>query len=241
MLMALDLTRRQAARVLEQALRSQTPFDFELPARPQLGVLRGSLVGRVEQSLVLRMHTPPARLDPRLLIGAYLDVRLLLLDDLYLFTTTVIDLPHRPAEGTEALVAEPEVIQLANRRRFERSEMQLAALARVWFDPQGAAHEGLLASVSANGLAVHLAGLAADDPALLGEPVRVQFELPGLGEHFELSAVICAKQVLRAEQQVQLGLEFAPPADAHEHEALRRLRAALACRIPNPPTLDEQP
>lgn len=241
MLLAIDLTPRQVSRVLEQALRSQARLDLETRAESAGDVLGAKLIERRGNLLAVQFERQHAACAPICLVGAYCDVRMTLGEELYLFTTCVMDVDES-GSSPMLLVAIPEQIQVANRRRFVRTNATVAAQVRITFAPNEPAHAGLMVSISATGLAADMAGLATADRALLGEPVRVWFELPGAGEPFELPAVVCNKQVFEQQNKVQIGLEFAPEATrATDQKVTERLRTVLAEMTVNLAESDGEP
>jgi hypothetical protein len=137
------------------------------------------------------------------------------------------------------LMVIPEIIHVANRRQFERTNATVASQVRVWVGPQPAPTVGLLANVSADGLACNLPGTALDEVLALGDQLRVQFELAGFDGVFELTAVLCNKVLISDRQQLSLGMKFEVghnrPAD---QQALERLRAALAELMANTTDMD---
>ncbi len=227
MQLAIDLTPRQAARVLEQALRAQAGLEIEPRNLPGDEPLHGKLVGREGELLSVEILSGKLALPPSVLIGAFCEVRTALSGELYLFTTCVFD-ALESSTPTRLLLVIPEVIQVANRRQFERTNATVASQVRVWTAGQQTPFVGLLANVSADGLACNLPEVALDETLSLDDELRVSFELAGFDEIFELPAVACNKTLTRDQQQLSLGLKFNVRSDDPlAQRALQRLRAAL--------------
>lgn len=224
--MSIDLTHRQASRVIEQAVCCKARFEIEPAHSRQQLTWTAHLRGRRGNLLALNVNRIAGD-DDALLIGTYLDVRMWLDENLYLFTTCVMDHEVGP-DGEAVLVAVPDAIQIANRRRFERTNGTVASQVRLWLNPNEPAYVGTLASISANGLAADIHGFGIDDRALLGDPARVRFELPGFDQPFELPALLCSKEIDKQMQQVRIGVEFEQPEGPEVAAELNRLRAALA-------------
>ncbi len=226
MQLAIDLTPRQAARVIEQAVRARADVDVEARNRADDEALHGRLEGRDGELLRIAM---PA-LEPAssaMLIGVFCEIRMILLGELYTFTTFVLDVPEN-ASPPVILVANPEVVQVTNRRRVERTNATIASQVRIWTTRSQAPTVGLLANVSADGLGCNLPGTALDSELALGDSLRVSFELAGFDEIFELPAELCNKNLLAERQQLFLGMKFTvTPDDPVACHTLERVRAAL--------------
>ena len=226
MQLAIDLTPRQAARVIEQAVRARIEVEVEARNRADDEPLRGRLTGREGELLAIEL----AEIEPAAtatLIGVFCEVRLVLLGEQYTFTTFVLDTPENAAPPV-ILVANPEMVQVTNRRRVERTNATIASQVRIWTARSQAPTVGLLANVSADGLGCNLPGTALDSELALGDPLRVSFELAGFDEVFELPAELCNKNLLPQRQQLFLGMKFTVrPDDPVACHTLERVRAAL--------------
>jgi hypothetical protein len=227
MQLAIDLTPRQAARVLEQALRASAELEIEPRNLPENEPLRGTLQRREGELLAVQMRDAPAAVPLSVLIGAFCEVRTVLSGELYTFSTCVLDVIDAPSLARLLMVV-PEAIQVTNRRQFERTNATVASQVRLWVGSQPAPAMGLLANVSADGMACNLPGTALDKTLALGDELRVCFELAGFDGVFELPAVLCNKILTRDEQLLSLGLKFnvRPECPADQH-TLERVRTAL--------------
>jgi hypothetical protein len=227
MLLSLELTARQAERVLEHARRSAARLELAPRSLPDSVRLRGALQGREGAMLVVDLDNAGAGVDVLALIGACCDVQMQLEGDLYQFSAAIMDIPDHGPAG-RLLVSLPESIQVVNRRRWERTKAHVLAPARVFNPADGVELVGHLVDVSAGGLGVHLPGLIGDQELYVGDPVVVRFELPEVTPPFELPGVVCGKLAHPGEQHFVLSVEFATePGPAAAERDLERLRAAL--------------
>lgn len=237
---AFDLSPRQAARVLEQALRTRATVEVETRQLPDDSFIHGILEKREGRILEMLVESIPPGVWPAGLTGAFCEVRVRLSEHVYLFTTFIPEV----LEETRPLrlrLAVPEVIQVANRRRFERLCVPAAAQVHIQARQRAQVHVGLLADVSASGLSCAIPTPEHDEVLLVGDVLHVTFELPGFDEKFELPVVVCNKALSRDRQLLTIGLEFHvaggdPSASAH----LERLQAALCEMISDSTGADER-
>jgi hypothetical protein len=227
MQLAIDLTPRQAGRVLEQALRAQADLEIEPRNLPGEELLRGKVLGREGELLCVQVLDEQLPLPLGALIGAFCELRMVLSGEMYLFATCIYDALETPEPG-RVFLAIPEVIQVANRRHFERTNATVASQIRIWVSGNETPFVGLLADVSAEGLACNLPGAALDKSVSLGDELRVSFELAGFDEMFDLPASVCNKSLSKDQHMLLLGLKFSVgPDDAVAQHALQRVRAVL--------------
>lgn len=147
--------------------------------------------------------------------------------EMHTFSTFVLDAPETSGPP-RILMAAPEVIQVSNRRRFERTNVTIASQVRFWLKSDQPPTIGLLANVSAEGLACNLPGLGLDEPLSLGDEARVAFELAGFDDLFEMPVIVCNKSIDHERGQLCLGIHFKlDDGDAAARDAHRRLQAAL--------------
>lgn len=229
--MTFDLTPRQAARVLEQALRAQAAADLEVRSLREGESLRGVLEARDGALLRVRVELPPGRPAPLAFVGAFCEVRVQLSGQAYWFSTCIVDV----GEGapTYFTLEAPATIQVFNRRRFERQTVQVATKVKLL--PVGHAPViGLLEDIGSHGLACTVATDEGNEAVFIGDALRMIFELPGVDEPFETVAVACSKSCSKDKQLLTCGFEFAPdPSDEAALATLQRLRAALFAMMNN--------
>jgi hypothetical protein len=237
MIHSLDLTPRQAGRAIEQALRNHARFVIEPRALEDgeilSGVLRQRQREREHELLVVDLdtqqqtsHAAPVGDRCLSLAGSYCEVRTMLSAQLFLFSTHIVDVDFTSTPARMRLAA-PGSVQVVNRRRFERTATTVTSTVRIW-PSAGPPLTGQMENIGANGLAVNLPDMEADDRLLLGDEIRVQFDLAGASGRFEMSAIVCHKLLLAGRGQMQVGIEFAPRGqDVTEQQTLDRLRNVL--------------
>ncbi|MCA9245310.1 MAG: PilZ domain-containing protein [Phycisphaerales bacterium] len=225
MVMTLDLTPRQASRVVRQALATGATLDLEPRSGPERTIPARFIKEENNLLIVEPTQTPGTPLIE--LVGSFCDIRVRMSEQLYLFTTCVLDLDEAHSPPT-LMLAIPDSIQVANRRRFERHNFPVTAQVRLWTEGAQTHSVAMLTDVSALGLGIEAPGTDLDDALLLGDVIRASFELPGCDETFELPALVCSKELARDRQMTVLGLEFHLEAnDSVGRYTLERLRVAL--------------
>lgn len=225
MLAVFDLSSRQAARVLEQALRSRSTLILEPRSRTDGLALRVSLAGRDENRLIAALDHAPDVLELLELVGVCCDARLSISGNLYLFDCSILDVRE---DSSTLIITTPDAIQLVNRRRFNRTEVAIACQVRIWTNPDEPPSVGLVSNLSVEGLGVDVPGKDIDERLLVGDVIRVSVELPGFDESFQMPATVCSKKVDNEQGQVSVGLEFYVPEGATTaQQTLQRYQAAL--------------
>jgi hypothetical protein len=236
----IDLNARQASRVLEQATRTNVAIEIE-PRSQSSQLLKGRLVGRESGMLLVDLDGDNNNLPLHVLVGAYCDVRMILSGQLYMYSTCILDaLSQGPDQ--RFMLAIPETIHVANRRRFERRSLAEFAQVRLWPADAPTPYIGELCNVSADGLACRMIRGDLDELLFVGDQVDVGFDLPGDHESFRLPTIICDKSPTKDGQQLLVGLEFRKDAeDAVGRLALDRLHAALCDLTINSSGRDGEP
>jgi hypothetical protein len=225
MLLSLDLTTRQATRVLEQALRNKA--KLEIDPRPEFvdSPLWGTLTGRENDLLAITlMNTGPA-VPLNTLVGAMCDVRTILSGQLYLFTTVVVDASNTTAPRRLTL-ASPDLIQVANRRRFARKSPTEPVPVRLTVPSAPEPFVANLANISRSGLGCRVLRKELDELLLIGDELNVEFVLPWVSQVFNFVAEICTKTPCQDPDHMLVGLEFKTHTAAAQATA-DLLRAAL--------------
>ena len=259
---AIDLNERQTARTLEQAVRHNAivllepriwsvgevlrcrlePSESPVPGRrlyaaplivvtcpedePAVTAVGGQ-TGRAAEIQAVE------RLSP--LIGTYCDVTLQLGEHRYLFSTDVTHVePAGPGQTDVRLyLRRPDVIQVAQRRRFRRIQLPQASQVEIrWHGEDGGAAGGVgwLYNIGEDGIACRTDTVLADR-LYIGQEVVIDFSIrPGEAERFVLDAVICNKTPAGNQDRTVIGLQFLA-GEGHEASAAvrewlrRRLRA----------------
>lgn len=227
MLNTLDLTARQCSRLLEQAVRLRAATEIFPRYLPEGQSLKGMLAGREGSLLLLDLAAREGEPATAGLIGSFCEVQITLAGQVALFSSCALDLVEQNGKARLSL-AVPDLIQVSNRRRFERTNATVASEVRLILDGQPSETVGSLANLSPQGLACTFPSGEFDDHLLVGEPVRVSFELVGFDETFEVTAICCNKSISPDKTQLTAGMEFdsagVSPDDA---ETLKRLRTLL--------------
>lgn len=222
----MPLQPKQTARLIEQAVRCRAAIELEPRNRVGNEPLRGVLTGREDHLLALELRDGAGGvlLD---LVGACAEARFAMQDQLYLFSTSVLDVVDEQ-NPPRLLLTEPDLINAINRRRFERTNGVISSQVRLYPEDGAPPHVGLLGSVSIGGLSCELPGTQLDERLYVGDPARVEFELAGLESEFKLPVVICTKSFNRDKTVLSVGLEFqTPPPGSPAEREIERLVAAL--------------
>lgn len=221
----LDLTARQCARVIEQALRQQCAIEIEPRTWPQGSILRGAIAAR--ERTVVRVDLADGEMQFPLgnLVGAFCDVRMILSGQMYHFSTCIVDVLDMTTPR-RLLLATPECIQVANRRRFIRQAPDSSVMVSIRVDEPGATHVGELANIGPDGLACRVNREEVDPVLMIGDSVRLVFEIPGDDESYDLFAAVCNKGACDDRAQLVVGFEF-DHQDPNTRSTLQRLRAVL--------------
>ena len=232
----IDLNARQTRRVLEQAIRAGTALDIEPRTRSDC-VLTGMIAGQEDEVLRVDLTSGAAAMPLHVLVGAYCDVRMVVARQLYMFSTCLIDAIGHGSDQ-RLLLAVPEGVQVANRRKFERRTLSEFAQVRLWPKNTPTPYIGELCNLSCDGIACRMVRGDLDELLLVGDVIEVGFDLPGDHESFRLPAIVCDKAPTKDHQQLLVGLEFAKNGnDALARLALDRLHAAL-CDLTMKPGTD---
>lgn len=257
---AIDLNQRQTARTLEQAVRYQASVMLEPRAWDGSEAVRCQLEACELSSQSRRLYAAPlvlvtcpddapadttasglsgraaeAKIVERFspLIGTYCDGVIEMGENRYLFSADVTRVeplgPGRP--GARIYLTRPDVIQVAQRRRFRRIQLPQAAQVEIrWRNDDGsnAGGVGWLYNIGQDGIACRSDTLLADR-LCIGQEVTIDFSLrPGEAEHFILDAVVCNKTPAGTQDRTILGMQFQVGTG---HEATLAVREALRRRL----------
>jgi hypothetical protein len=227
MLAALDLTARQAGRVVAQAVRIKARVELE----PRPDTCDELLVGHITgvDGNLLRVGLAPGqhRFPLAGLIGAFCDVRLVLSGQMYMFSTCIIEATENSAQ-LHLVTAMPESVQVANRRRGIRKQLGGTVQVQLWAEGVSEPFICEITDIAADGLGCSGTKRELDEVLLVGDEVHIRFELRDAGP-FALNAILCNKSCSSAAaDQVLVGMEFKVSEENEEARAtLERLRNAL--------------
>ncbi len=223
MLVALDLTARQAARVLTQAVQSHAKLELEPRPGAVSTLLWTTIADRDEDMLILHLHDAGEETSLTGLIGAMCDCRMILSSQLCMFSSFIVDVL---GEGVprQVVLAVPQTIQVANRRRFARRAPTQPVPIRLSLCDVETPFVAILSNIGAKGLGCRVVSRELEDALFIGDEVRVEFVLPWHTQAFALPASVCSKTSCGEEGHMIIGLEFV---NGEDTSLLDELRAAL--------------
>lgn len=228
MLNAIELTPRQANRLIEQAIRIRAEIEILPRILSEGTALRGHFTAREGSMLHVEMASRSPELSGGSLIGAFCEVQSAIGGQVVLFSSCMLDVIEQ-ARTTRVMLAVPDLVQVSNRRRFERTNATIASEVRLVHDGQYSQSVGLLANISPDGIGCTFESGEINDQVLVGEPARVSFELAGFDDIFELPVTVCNKNLSKDQSQITLGMEFdVQPEAAMDVQTLQRLRSILS-------------
>ncbi len=223
MLVALDLTARQAARVLEQAVRSRVKLEIDPRPEATGALLWGTLEGREDDIFLVNLYHPGAQAALPHLVGAMCDVRMILSDQLCMFSSFVVDVRDNTVPQRLTL-AVPDTIQVANRRRFTRKTPTEPVPVRLSLGPAQGNFVAILCNIGPTGLGCRTTNPELDEALLIGDEVQLEFVLPWAHDVFTVRASVCTKNGTGEEGHMTVGFDFNL---AQSDASLESLRAAL--------------
>lgn len=226
MLVALDLTVRQVARVLAQAVQTQAKLEIEPRPETHDSSLWGSLESRQQDLLQVNLLDAGDQTPPAALIGATCDVRTVLSGQLYLFSTFIVDATDDSAPPRLTL-AVPEAIQVANRRRFARKSPSEPVPVRLVVPSTPEPFIAHLANIAATGLGCRVLRRELDDVLFIGDRVEIEFVLPWANHIYQLPSTVCSKTPCRDRDHMLVGFEFVALDNAAARASLDLLRSVL--------------
>ncbi|KKM80899.1 hypothetical protein LCGC14_1335220 [marine sediment metagenome] len=232
-MLRLELTSRQAARVIEQALCNRALLEISPRVFADDEPLSGTLVARDGDLLRVELHDVARESGLTGLAGAFCEVRVVLSDNLYTFTTCIFDLSDSAVPQCLYLGV-PDAMQVANRRRFERQSGLPSTCVLLWPAHCADPSTSELVDIGIDGLGLKVSRDELEDILLVGDPVRLRFDLPGTEEIFNVAATVCSKNPTPDPDEIVVGLEFGVDAnDARTQRSLERLRAVLSAMATN--------
>ena len=223
-LFAYELGPRQSQRVLEQAVRAEARMTLTLRTE-EAPALHGVIVSGSAESLWIGIDQPEIRLTTGLQ-SVCCDGVLELNEARYLLSSNVLAVANED-DVRRLEIARPQGLQILQRRRFWRAQMQDSSPVLVSRPGVGQEHSwsctASMMNVSVDGLA-GLAGQSDADAAPVGERLRVVFRICRAEEPFVVDAVLKSKTAAGTDGQIVLGLQLDLGDDPDQQ---RRLHAAL--------------
>jgi hypothetical protein len=245
MVYAIELSPRQSARTIEQALRHCCEVVLQPRIWPEDLTVAGQLLSgpnlaRPAQAewLTLQLAWEPGGLTGdesaiptkeqlMQLEGTYCDAHFQLSEHRYLFSSDILRVEWPQHSAPQVQVERPKSLQVAQRRRSWRFQPARSAQVELRWTRDGqvpAGSVGWLCNVSAEGLACRTEARVADQ-LWIGDQVVVEFTLgPGDPEPYILDAVLCNKTPAGSPGRVILGVQFA---SGPEHEDTVRAAGLL--------------
>ncbi|MBK9118341.1 MAG: PilZ domain-containing protein [Phycisphaerales bacterium] len=223
MVVVLDLTARQAARVLAQAVHTRAKLELEPRPEQCSELLWGTLAGRQDEALQIDLHDCDHVPALDLLVGAMCDVRTILSGQLCMFSSYFLEVQSSRVPRRLTL-AVPSAIQVANRRRFARRNPTEPVPVRLTLGSQHPPYVAILANIGPQGLGCRVVSRELDDLLLIGDELQIEFVLPWCSDLFTLPAAVCSKTPCGEEGHMIVGLEFV--SQGHEG-TVARIAAAI--------------
>lgn len=223
MLISIDLSPRQAARMLAQAVRTRAKLEIEPRPHTCASLLWGTLAAREQDLLRVALFEGGSEFAAGALVGAMCDVRMILSGHLCMFSTFVAEVSNTRVPPT-LLLAVPEVLQIANRRRFARHSPTEPVAVQVRVPAIAESFTAALSNIGPSGLACRVTSEELWDRLFIGDELELAFALPWSEDVFHIRAVTCAKSGEPDEGPMTVRFEFVP---AGFEEPLQRLRAGL--------------
>ncbi len=219
-----ELNDRQAARVIEQAIRSGTPMRVDPDYAGPGEALPVQLIDEDRQYLTFRFEAADAPLAGRLIPSQYCQVQFSLGGAVYMLSVYVVDL--NPPRGI-LRTSRPKMVQILERRKFVRTQLAARVPVIVRWLTRDRLAEASLFNIGGSGLAFKI-GKDFADFILVGDMMEADFELPGLPVRFTFRISICNKTVASDNTSVIVGVQFQEGPEAAQGGSLDTLRRFLA-------------
>ncbi|MCP4250467.1 MAG: hypothetical protein GY778_25775 [bacterium] len=226
-LFAYQLDGRISQRVLEQAVRRGAALTLT-PSDPGFHPWQGRIHSDTAESLWVEVDpngSGSAPGWPSVCCDAELDLE----STRYIFASNVLA-EVVDADGRRLEIARPKQLQVVQRRRFWRAQLQESSPVLLDRLPgaNGDAWSFMasMMNVSVDGLAC-LADRADADEIDVGERLRLIFQAAGNRESFVFDAVLRNKTLGGSEGQLVLGFQFEPGGDLEQSERLQQALRSL--------------
>ncbi|MCH7813517.1 MAG: PilZ domain-containing protein [Planctomycetes bacterium] len=225
---AYELDVRMSQRVLEQAVRRGAALTLT-PRQPGSQPWQGTILSGTPESLWVELDTNggdsgPVR--PSVCCDGELDLEA----TRYIFASNVLA-EVIDADGRRLEIVRPQQLQVVQRRRFWRAQLQDSSPVLLERLPgtNGDAWSSMAAmmNVSVDGLAC-LADRAEADAVDVGERLRLIFHAAGSRESFAFDAVLRNKTPGGSPGQLVLGFQFEPGGDLEQSDRLQHALRSLS-------------
>jgi hypothetical protein len=222
---AVDLSERQSARTLEQAVRHRAMIIVEPRVWLDMEGIKGRIIDLDDADAIIEITEDPlTALD--VIVGTYCDGSVLLGRDQYLFSTNITSVGIE-GKHWHVRLARPIRLQVQQRRRYWRVELAQSSKVELRHgEPARAIGAGMLCNISGEGLAC-LVDVPLAEQIGIGDTVYTSFSLPDSDRTFELAGILCNKTPASQPDRTIIGMQFLEPASSGTAGPARDLHAVL--------------
>lgn len=223
------LNARKSARILEQAVRTRARVTLRPHTPTDVPELTGTIAPQAPESFRLTLGDRVNAL-PQALIGARCDAHLQVGRDQYVFATNITALIDTDTP-LRLDIARPDVLHALERRRRGRTRVHSSCPVHLYKAGHGSDDVGTLLNASVDGIACRIPTAAADR-TVIGDTLRVSFQLTGSTQRFDLQAAVRSKTPAGSERHTIVGLQFA--FHGQDDPQRRQLANALTASVHQP-------
>ncbi len=226
-----DLSPSQSDRIIDQAVRHRA----EVVLAPRAWTDEGGLTTRLhgsEGELLLVEGQAGSQSQVESIVGVHIDAQLVLGGTLYLFDSHLVDTDFSKPDAL-LLIARPPVLQVGQRRRFQRRTLMTKCNVRLTWEQDRQPREatGRLLNLSGDGMACRLDAETAEQLEA-GGALNVMFHPSEAEMPFEFQGIVTNLSEAGSEGYALLGLQFKfSPDDAASQESRKRLCDMLYARL----------
>lgn len=220
-----ELSDRQSARVIEQAISQQVPVRIDPHHSCGLVPFSAQMVSTDGDQFTFRILEETSPCSEALVPGLYCQAEFSVGGSPYLLN---IYLTEIHLQEHTLCTNRPKLVQVLERRKFMRAQTAPATTITVQWPAESRQALAKLFNIAGGGLAFRIDNEMADYIAI-GDVLEAQFELTGLPNRFAFPINICNKTLASDEQSVIVGAQFqesGPGVQAGDLDELRRFLAA---------------
>ncbi len=202
---AFALSPSQSRRLLDQAVKHRAEIHLEPRGWMSGESLHVMLLGS-DGDLLLARNEAESDQALETLVGMNVDGTTVLGQSLYLFESHVVDIDWSEPQAL-LLIAKPEVLQVTQRRRFQRMRLRAACPVHISAKRRRQDFTGQLLNLSPDGLACRI---REDDAQILraGQRISVALHPKEADRGFEFEAVVSNKTPAGTPGHAILGVQF---------------------------------
>lgn len=219
-----ELTDRQSARVIEQAIREQATIRLDPHYSSGLEPFAVQMTGEDAEYLTFHILEDQGDAGQGLMPGQYCQAQFSLGESVYLLSVYVIELD---AASLTLKTGRPKLVQILERRKFIRTSVAAPTMLTLRWLSQDRQAQASLFNVGGGGLAFRVSKDLGDDIAV-GDLLEIDFELQGIPRQFTFKVNICNKTITSDEQSVIVGSQFQEAPEDSQLGDLDELRRFLA-------------